>query len=301
VNPMASPPSPPGGLNSSAVPRRVLGQQLRTLRQQARLTTGMAATILEWSEPKMWRIETGQTALRALDVGAICAAYGAPAGHTQALAELARQTRAQGWWHAYNEAVPEDFSIYTTLEDAACELAGYASMRVPGLLRTEPYARALAASRDLSNEEAGRLVQDGMARRVVITRVTAPLTVTFALDERLARCPVGGPEVMAGQLRYLADLTVLPNVRLRMLPFRAGMHPGLRTGPFTLLRFPPSSRSTNPDTAVVHISGLTGELFLDKPHELGRYQDAHTAILGCCLDEAATQDFLLTAAKELDP
>ncbi len=30
---------------------------------------------MEWSEPKLWRVETGQTAVRTLDVQAMCAAY----------------------------------------------------------------------------------------------------------------------------------------------------------------------------------------------------------------------------------
>ena len=46
--------------------------------------------------------------------------------------------------------------------------------------------------------------------------------------------------------------------------------------------------------------GRTGELYLDKPHEVQRYRDAHAAILGCSLDEAATQDLPLTVANELD-
>ena len=60
----------------SAVPRRVLGQHLRELRQQAGLTVKLAASLMEWSEPKLWRIETGQTALRVLDVQAMCTTYG---------------------------------------------------------------------------------------------------------------------------------------------------------------------------------------------------------------------------------
>ena len=58
-------------------------QHLRGLRKQAGLTVKMAATLMEWSEPKMWRIETGQTAMRVLDVEAMCAAYGAPPGLTR--------------------------------------------------------------------------------------------------------------------------------------------------------------------------------------------------------------------------
>ena len=108
----------------SAVPRRVLGQHLRDLRNQAGLTRKVAAELMEWSEPKLWRIESGQTALRALDVQAMCATYDASPDLTQALAGLARQTRAHGWWHAYGQATPDDFSIYTALEDAASAAHG---------------------------------------------------------------------------------------------------------------------------------------------------------------------------------
>jgi len=69
---------------------------------------------------------------------------------------------------------------------------------------------------------------------------------------------------------------------------------------FTLLDFPPSNRSAGGDTAVVYAEGLTGELYLDKPHEVQRYREAHAAILACALDEAATQDMLLAAAKDLE-
>ncbi|NEA61008.1 helix-turn-helix domain-containing protein, partial [Streptomyces sp. SID13666] len=46
--------------------RRTLGRHLRELRNQCRLTVKAAAAKLEWSEPKIWRIETGQTSLRSL-------------------------------------------------------------------------------------------------------------------------------------------------------------------------------------------------------------------------------------------
>ena len=123
---------------------------------------------------------------------------------------------------------------------------------------------------------------------------------SLALDEALLRRPVGGREAMAGQLRFLADLAALPNVRLRVVPHTAGLHPGLATGAFTLLDFPPSQRCPGEDAAIVYASGLTGELYLDKPHEVQRYRNAHAAILACSLDDTATQDLLLTAAKDLE-
>src|SRR5882757_6944726 len=131
------------GATGSTVPRRQLGRHLRELRNQARLTVRAAASKLEWSEPKIWRIETGQTSMRSLDVEAMCKVYGAPADLTQGLMGLAKETKGRGWWHAYGDVIPESFDLYIGLEEAATRLSWYASERVPGLLQTEDYARTL--------------------------------------------------------------------------------------------------------------------------------------------------------------
>ena len=89
---------------------------------------------------------------------------------------------------------------------------------MPGLLRTEAYARALLTNRDAGSAEVDQLVYDCLARRVLLTRASRPLEMTLALDEALLHRPLGGPAVMAGQLRFLADTAVLPNVRLRVVP-----------------------------------------------------------------------------------
>ncbi|MFF3764042.1 Scr1 family TA system antitoxin-like transcriptional regulator [Streptomyces sp. NPDC001922] len=100
-----------------------------------------AARQLEWSEAKMWRIETGQTSLRSLDVKAMCAAYGASTDLTEALMGLAKETKSKGWWHACGDVIPERFDLYIGLEEAAASLASYESELVPGLLQTDGYAR----------------------------------------------------------------------------------------------------------------------------------------------------------------
>ena len=226
-------------ISGSSVARRLLGWSLRDLRQQAGFKVHPAALALEWSEPKLWRIETGQTAVRGLDVEAMCALYGAPPGLTQALAGLARPARTDGWWHAH-ETARAGFDVYASVEEHACALQGYEPSQVPALLRTAAYARALitGARPDASTDESGQLVHDCLARQALVTRATAPLSVTLILSEALLRCPTGGANVMAGQLRRLAELASLPNVRLQVVPLTAGLHPGLRAGSFTLLRFP---------------------------------------------------------------
>jgi Domain of unknown function (DUF5753) len=104
---------------------------------------------------------------------------------------------------------------------------------------------------------------------------------------------------MAGQLGHLAKLAVQPNVHLQVVRFTAAMHPGLRAGPFTLLRFP-SRGGAEPDGATIHVPGLTGELYLDTPHEIQRYEAAYATISSYALDEPATRNLLLTTANELE-
>ncbi|MGH8968059.1 MAG: helix-turn-helix domain-containing protein, partial [Actinomycetes bacterium] len=109
----------------STVPRRQLGRYLRDLRNRSRLTVRAAAAQLEWSEAKIWRIETGQTSLRSLDVEAMCRLYGAPAGLTEDLMRLAKETKARGWWHSYGDVISEGFNLYIGLEEAASRISWY--------------------------------------------------------------------------------------------------------------------------------------------------------------------------------
>jgi hypothetical protein len=288
-------------ISGLGVARRLLGWSLRDLRQQARLKVKTAAAALEWSEPKLWRIETGQTTVRGLDVEAMCAVYGAPPGLAQALSGLARSTRTEGWWHPHGDAVPGAFDVYARLEEQACLIQGYEPSQIPTLLRTEPYARALITSRhpNAGPEETEELVHECTARQMLVTRASTPLAVTLILGEAVLRCPTGGAQVMAGQVRHLAKLAMQPNVRLQVVPFTAGMHPGLRAGPFTLLRFP-SRGGAEPEEATIHVPGMTGELYLDTAHEIQYYEAAYATISSCALDEPRTRDLLLTAARELE-
>jgi Domain of unknown function (DUF5753)/Helix-turn-helix domain len=288
--------------SGSAVARRLLGWCLRDLRQEAKFTVKMAALALEWSQPKLWRIETGLTTVRGLDVEAMCALYGAAPALTQDLMRLVRVRGTNGWWHAHSDAVPGGFDVYTRLEEQAHALLGYEPWQVPALLRTEAYARALTTGSrpGPGSQEADQLVRECLARQVLVTRARAPLSVTLILGEALVRCPVGGPDLTAQQFRHLAELSALPNIRLRAMPFSAGQHPGLRAGPFTLLRFPPNKGGDESAVTTVYVPGLTGDLYLDDPHDVEYYSASHAAIFCRALDESATQDLLWSAAKQLE-
>jgi transcriptional regulator with XRE-family HTH domain len=285
----------------STVPRRQLGRYLRELRNAAGLTARAAAHELERSEPTIWRIETGQTSLRSLDVEAMCKLYGATADMTAALMGLAKETKARGWWHAYGDAVPEWFDVFVGLEAAASRLSWYEQELVPGLFQTEDYARTLITADHPEEDKAeidGR-VRLRMARQAIVRRPVDAPALQVALNESVLRRPVGGATVMAAQLDRLAEASELPNVALRVIPFAAGFHPGILSGSFIFLRFPLNGNGGDSEPPTVYADLFTGALYLDKPGEIERYSATFGGIWQQGLDESSSRKLIRQAAEAL--
>ncbi len=285
----------------STVPRRQLGRYLRDLRGRQRITVKAAAAALEWSETKLWRVENGHTSLRSHDVELMCRIYAAPPDMTEALMGLAKETKAKGWWHAYGDVIPENFDIYIGLEESASLLSMYQAELVPGLLQTQDYARTII--RDgmpgADSEQIDRLVAVRIERQALIRRSTTPLELRAVLNEAIIRRPVGGAAVMAAQLDRLAEAAEMPNVSLRIVPFSAGLHRGVMTGPFYILHFPLNGDGQPSEPATIYVDGFTGDLYLDKPREVEQYATAFESIWSAALDEAASRDLIRQSAKEI--
>ncbi|MFY1697338.1 MULTISPECIES: helix-turn-helix domain-containing protein [unclassified Solwaraspora] len=277
----------------STVPRRQLGRHLRQLREEARMTVKAAATALEWSTPKIWRIETGATSMRSLDVEAMCKVYGASPEITEALMGLAKETRARGWWHSYGDAIPEWFELYVGLESGATRLRKYEAHLIPGLLQTKAYAtRVYEAGRpDMKREDVDRGVALRLDRQALLTRATPPAPqVDIILDEAVLR-----RDIDAEQLNQIVTVSRQPNVSVRVVPFSAGLHRAtLANGAFTILDFDGSDEPT-----IVYADGLTGALYLDKPAEAAAYEEVWSTVESTALSEAQSRKLISSIAEEL--
>lgn len=285
----------------STVPRRQLGRYLRELRTNARLTVHAAAKALEWSEAKMWRIETGRTSLRSHDVETMCRVYGASEELKIALMALAKETKGKGWWHAYGDVIPESFDLFIGLEGAACRLELYSPELIPGLFQTPDYARAVIKnnSRLQGEEEIDRRVQLRVQRQTLVTRLTEPTTLRAALNEAVIRRAVGGTAVMAAQLDRLAELNERPNVSIRVVPFSLGAHQGLDSGSFILMRFPAAGDGRNHEPPTVYVQGFTGAMYLDRPREIDRYGESFAAIWDAALSQEESSALFRQTAREM--
>ncbi|MBA0050144.1 XRE family transcriptional regulator [Streptomyces sp. AJS327] len=124
---------------------------------------------------------------------------------------------------------------WTELEQHAVVLEEYAENEVPRLLQTEGYARALlgAEPHDLTPEELEDRVTTRMARQGVLGRTPTP-RFSAILHEPVLRRPIGGTEVMRGQLVSLLAMVDTRYSTLRVLPRGHGEHAPL-AGSVTLL------------------------------------------------------------------
>jgi transcriptional regulator with XRE-family HTH domain len=293
--------SVPDTVTGSTVPRRQLGRYLRDLRNAAGLTVKDAARGLEWSEAKMWRIETGQTSLRSLDVEVMCRIYGAKPDATKALMALAKETKARGWWQAYGDAVPEWFDLYVGLEAAASRLFEYEQGMVPGIFQTEEYARTVIQTHnpDWDPDLVARKLRLRMGRQAILRRPIDPPEIRVALDESVLRRSAGGAEVMTGQLDQLVTVSELPNVSLRVVPFAAGVYFGTLSGSFTILRFPLNGGGAESEPPTVYAELFTGAVYLDKSGEIERYSAAFNDIWEHSLDESASRELMRQAREAM--
>jgi transcriptional regulator with XRE-family HTH domain len=284
----------------STVPRRQLGRYLRQLREGAGITVRSAADALEWSTPRLWRIEKGAVAMRALDVRNMCQVYGAPDNITEALMGLARETKSRGWWQSYGDAVPDWFELFVGLEAAACRLRQYETELVPGLLQTKGYASELFVvhhvgidDQTLDKQVAVRMERQGLLSR----RLPDPPQLEVVLNEAVLRRPTRNRSAMAAQLEHLLDVAENGNITIRVLPLAAGIHRAMIAGAFVILDFPANGgREGEPPT--VYSESVTGALYLDKPGEVAAYVEIWDSIIDASLNEDGSRQLVAAVARE---
>jgi hypothetical protein len=284
----------------STVPRRQLGRYLRELREHGHITVTAAAKALEWSQPRIWRYETGQVPMHPNDVEAMCRLYGAGADTIRKLRSLASQTKADGWWHSYGDAVKEWFKLYIGLESVASRIREYEPNIIPGLLQTVEYMTEVIAT-DLPNmpePERQAKVDVRVRRQGLLARAVPPAPrFDVILGEAALRRPLRDRGAMARQLNYLVSAAHRHNLTLRVLPLDAGLHRSAGPGGFSLLDFPDDS-ARGPEPSTVYMDGPCGAVYLDKPAEIATYNEIWAALDTLVLDEVDSLALITAIAKE---
>nr|WP_210036117.1 helix-turn-helix transcriptional regulator [Pseudonocardia parietis] len=264
--------SRPGGpasadFSTGPVALRILvGTHLKRLREAAGVSRAVAADLLRGSEAKISRMESGRVGFKQRDVADLLTLYGqTDESEREDLLGLARRASEPGWWQPFNDTMPEWFSTYVGLEQAAATIRTYEPQFVPGLLQTEGYARAvIELGRPGPAEDIDRRVALRMGRQQILESPSAP-EFWAIVDEAALRRPVGSDQVMRDQLEHLLKISDLPNVTLQVLPFNQS-GAAATGGPFILMRF---ADADLPD--IVYLEQLTSALYLDKRTDVETY------------------------------
>src|SRR5260370_22067989 len=92
------------------VPQRALAAALERRREAAGLSPKDVAARLEWSETKVWRIETARVTVSTGDIRELARLYGIIDAGTQALVPLARPAKPPGCRKGISNALTDNTS-----------------------------------------------------------------------------------------------------------------------------------------------------------------------------------------------
>jgi hypothetical protein len=275
--------------------RILLGAHLRRLRERAGISREDAGYHIRASGSKISRMELGRVSFKERDVIDLLMFYGVDDSEERdSLIQLTREANATPWWQKYQDATPDWFNLYVGLEEAAQLIRVYEVQFVPGLLQTEDYARAVVmqGAPGLEPEEVERRVALRLGRQKLLTKDSPP-RLWAIVDEAALRRPMGGKDVLAGQIQRLMYLVSEPNITLQVMPFKYGGH-AAEGGAFHIMRFPEADL---PD--MVYVEYLTGALYIEKPEEVERYAAVMERLSVAGTSPERTREILAGLLKEI--
>ncbi|MFB7124921.1 helix-turn-helix domain-containing protein [Kitasatospora sp. NPDC056273] len=279
------------------VRRRMLGSELRKIREGLRLTVDGVAARLGWHQSKVSRLENGRYGVRANEVGILLDVYQVTDPEArEALATLAREGKRRVWWQPYSDVISKHYASFISFEAEAVAIRNFESSLIPGLLQTADYARAVTRKLQPEGtaEEVNALVDVRLARQNATLRREDPLKLWAIVDEAALRRVVGSKAIMAKQLQQLIAASKEPNVTLQVVPFEAGAHPGV-LGSFVILEFPVRN-----DLDVVYTEALSSSLYLERDDDVTAYDQAFNRLRAAALDVGPTRRLVTQIAKELE-
>ncbi|MGH3432786.1 MAG: DUF5753 domain-containing protein, partial [Thermocrispum sp.] len=217
--------------------------------------------------------------------------YHVPLRRREELLELVRNAADPGWVRVHRSGLPDQWQALLELEGSTTALYYFQPLMIPGFLQTADYARAIisgTAQTALPETELDSKVAARLGRQALLTRPLPP-SLHVLLYEPALRVPVGGTDVLAAQLRHLAEMTRRPRVTVQVIPLAAGPHPGLE-GPFMIMEF-------ESDPTLVYLENRVQSIFLEEPPHIQSYRLAWERIHSRALPAQRSAQLIAELAK----
>ncbi|AXB47262.1 hypothetical protein A4R43_36435 [Amycolatopsis albispora] len=235
----------------------MIGARLRTARKAAGVTQARVAAVLELSQSTVTKIEKGQTTISADNLGKLVEFLGVDEATAAELRKFSEADAAERQ-RSRRPAGPLWFGDIPDLERRAREIRSWTGERLPGVLQSEQYMRALFQGRanvdDLveARKDRQRLfdhegIREFLLSESALDRVRATADPLMALD----------------QVQHLLKCGELAGVAIRIVPYAADLY----VAPdFTILRLDEGDR--------VYVEYQSGKLLLHKHKDVREHWDA---------------------------
>lgn len=281
-------PRPKLGVNS-----RGLGLELARHRKIAELSLAEVGERLGTSASTISRLENGKRELSTEEVAAYLAIVRVTGAERERLMEMARSASGSSSGMVENSNPTVQSRTYQHFETRATVITDFELLLVPGLAQTAEYAHAVvsAIQVDEGDDDIGARVGRRMARQAILFKKHAP-RLNLILTENGLRQALGGPKVMARQIRSLIDIGERDKVSVRVIPAATPAHAGL-TGAFVLMEFAS-------DPTVVFVEARTTGLFRDDPDEVALYRLTLEKLTDAALDGPASVELMRSIARDFD-
>jgi transcriptional regulator with XRE-family HTH domain len=283
----------------------LLTKALKRLRQESGEQQKKVADSLEWSVSKIIRIENGSVRITRTDLEAMLRHYNVT--DQERIDELLtwnRETHVSGWWDRF-KIQDKAFELYTGYESGATRIRMAQGLLVPGVLQTEDYARLMTTTYVSPDKVDSTVLLRLERQKEIFAREPEQIHI---LDEAVLRRRVG--DAMPAQLQHLVELAEQPRMTIRVIPFQAGPHYGLR-GPFVLLGF-----DLPLDTILYLEDAQRGNLMVSEEdmvsgqgsaavgapnaaEEIARYEDGFDSLTQVALEPKESTELIERIAREM--
>jgi hypothetical protein len=201
-----------------------LAGEVRHIRNERNLSLEVVCDQLNWQQSKLSRMERGQQCISSADLASLLVIYKVTGGERNRLLHLVERQDEPGRWMLESPLAPT-LETLVRLESEAISLVNGEPLRMPGLVQTADYARAVIQAEDAPPDQVESRVEARGLRQLILEGAKAP-KFDFIIDEVALRRIVGSRKVMARQLRALLEVADRPNVRLWVVPLELGGNAG---------------------------------------------------------------------------
>ncbi|MFI1577457.1 helix-turn-helix domain-containing protein [Embleya sp. NPDC020630] len=279
----------PGNLKA----RRELGARLRKIRVRMGRSSESVGRAIGISQSTLTRTETGDRTCTEREFYALVDFFGLVGGEREALELLAMSVwnADPPWWSRFGDVISANYATVLEYEDWATLRQDYQLAVMPPLLQTEAYAREVTAVgfNDLNPDQVDDLVEVRTCRQRRVYEDPC-LAIEAVITQAVLEFQVGGSAEHDAQLRHLLEMTALPHVEVRVIPFAAGAG-GTQSNPFQILSYGEGEPS------VAFGQGVGGSTFMDDPCDVRRITRLFKNLARHALSPEDSRELIATIRK----